>query len=357
MLEKKIGENIEIINMIIHQVKKDSQSTDCEINYGKTTLEITTQEQGFMQKINESHYKRHSPIYGVFDKQLPRDFSDMLNDYLTEFKKKASKLDDFFLQITKEMVEHYRNIIKPVNLATGGHLIFCHFNNLDRKEEYFVVIAANNKNSFMIDEKSLTIKPIQNLDLNKLDVACQINITEMDNAAVDDDNAKYLSFIKGAKDISSYFMDFINCEDKSKPKDLLKHFMQVFDNYCAQENITNDKLILRDKIIDYATRQIKQNQPIKLSAISGIINPEDPGKFQEYASHPDRKVSAELHFDVAHLNKYRYIKLSNKNNNIRLQACKSYLGKKIVWDKKAKTVTIKDVDETWFRDLEKSKKE
>lgn len=144
-----------------------------------------------------------------------------IKDYLPEIHGtinylKTYLLDNDFYTFTIKSLEHYKLSLEAEIASTGGFMIFAHFINTDYNNEYLLILTINNKNGYVLNENDLTIKDAKSLDLNKVDVACLINLTKWKNieSGLDTESKTYLSFVKGKKDVSYYFLSFIDCDNK-----------------------------------------------------------------------------------------------------------------------------------------------
>ena len=195
---KKIGENLKIKNIIIHQLLKEAGNKEVNAKSATQILNISDRERLFLGKIDESYYKKSEIIHGIFSGDFPK-FKELLLEYI-EGK-------NSFYDFSIDVMEHYKETLEDTIAATGGYMILCEYTKL--KKDLLLVLMINNKEGFVINEADLSLGNIRNLELHKVDIACSINLTDwkaIENEDLTTDRKTYLSFVKGLKDISLYFM-------------------------------------------------------------------------------------------------------------------------------------------------------
>lgn len=342
---KKKGYDINIKGIVIHQVIKEAHTTNCNIKFAKQVIPPTDREKIFVANIRDAYYKKSNPTYGVFGDN-DRSFQTLLSSYYQD-----KKLDFFNYSI--KATEHYKKVIKKISPATGGHLVFVHFSNTTNKNDYMLVLTINNKESFVIDDE-LHIKDIKSLDLNKIDVACLINITRWDNIikGIDKESKTYLSFVRGNKDISLYFMDFIDCNDNKTSSESTKRLVNAIDKYCNNIGLDRDTSIRKkNEIYDYCLDCIKSKKEIQLSAISALFDNENPMGFLEFAAQEEYGVSEIISGDSSRIKKLRYTYYKDKNLTIIFD--NEQLDRTVFYDKSKKQLTFKKLPEELINQLEK----
>ena len=273
-LNKK-GHNIRIQFIIVHKVNKVAHSHDVSIKKAKTTIIPTDKERRFIADLHKSYYERSNPIYGVFDNEK-NTIRPLLDEYIKD--------GDFF-NFSIKTVDQYKGVIQSSDPATGGYLVICEYNNKDSGINYLLILTTQNKEGFTINE-DLAIESIESIDMSKIDVACLINLTKYKEVKnIHDNNDTYLSFVRGNKDITFYFMSFIGCKDKSTAKESSTTLLKALDSYFDKRHLESDQRRLkREDIYLYCHSCMANKEAILLDVISQMLNPDEPGDFKRYAS-------------------------------------------------------------------------
>ena len=342
---KKKGHDINIKGLIIHQVIKEAHTIGCNLKKAKQIIHPTEREKLFVANIKEAYYKKSNPTYGIFGED-DKSFQNLLSKYYVD-----KKIDFFTFSI--EATELYKKKIKDISPATGGHLVFVHFSNTTEKQEFMLVMTINNKNGFVIDD-NLHIKDIKSLDLNKIDVACLINITKWNNITkgIDKESKTYLSFVRGNKDVSNYFMSYIDCNDNKTSSESTKRLVKAVESYCVKIGLDRDTAILRkNEIYDYCLDCINSKKEIQLSAISALFDNENPNGFKEYAAQEENGVSEIISGDRTRLKKMKYTFYKGKDLTIIFD--NQQLDKTIFYNKAKKQLTFKELPEELINQLDK----
>ena len=342
---KKKGHDINIKGLVIHQVIKDAHTIGCNLKMAKQLISPKEKEKLFVANIKEAYYKKSNPTYGIFGEN-DKSFQNLLSEYFVQ-----KKIDFFTLSI--KSTELYKKKIKDISPATGGHLVFIHFTTITEKQEFLLVMTINNKKGFVIDD-NLHIKDIKSLDLNKIDVACLINITKWNNITkdIDKESKTYLSFVKGNKDISNYFMSFIDCNDNKTSSESTKRLVNAVDKYCEEIGLDRDIAIQKkNEIFDYCLECIKAKKGIPLLAVSALFDQENPTQFMEFAAQEEYGVSEIISGDSNRLKKLKFT--FYKGSDLTIIFDNQQLDKTIFYDKTKKQLTFKKLPDELINQLEK----
>jgi nucleoid-associated protein YejK len=217
---------IRMKGFVIHRITKRAGKIVADLKLAKKEIIPTDRERKFIAIVSEAYYKRSAPTYGIFDDSESNIFKDELVLY-------HKKKQDFYTFSCKCM-QRYKDIIKDVAPATGGFIVFSHYDNTFKKTEFLLIIAVNNKDGFMFNEEKLILEDIKNIELNKIDLACSVNLTKW-NEFQNENNQEiqtFLSFNKGNKDLSAYFMKFIGCANKTTSTESSKRLVRALTQFC-----------------------------------------------------------------------------------------------------------------------------
>ena len=342
---KKKGHDINIRGIVIHQVIKEAHTTKCFLKMAEQIISPKDREKLFVANIKDSYYKKSNPTYGIFGED-DKSFQNLLSKYCIN-----NEID--FFSFSKEATILYKKKIKDISPATGGHLVFVHFTNTTEKQDFMLVLTINNKNGFVIDE-NLHIKDIKRLDLDKIDVACLINITKWKDIVKgrDKESKTYLSFVRGNKDISIYFMKYIDCNDNKTSSESTRRLVKAIDQYCEEQEIEREIAIQRkNNIFDYCLNCIKSKKAIQLSTISVLFDKENPNGFMEFAAQEEYGVSEIISGDSNQLKKMKYTLYKDKDLVIMFD--NQQLDKTVFYDKKKKQLTFTQLPEELINQLDK----
>ena len=179
---------MDVKNMVIHKIEK-KQGGQAKLTKASRQLPITDVHRNFMKEVKNVYYNKSNPIYGSFN---AAEESYPYQVYLSHYLCGTVSFYDF----TVSAILHFEKLINDVTLATGGYILFCHF---EAAENFIAVIVLNDKESYIIND-NLDVNANARLDIEKLDVANFTNCCKWSN-----NEEVYLSFTKGNKQISNYF--------------------------------------------------------------------------------------------------------------------------------------------------------
>ncbi len=253
-------------------------------------------------------------------------------------------------------MEYYENQIKKSAPATGAFVVFANYTYKDNNDRYLLIFSINNKQGYNLHEDDLTIQQILNLDLSRLDVAVLLNISKWQKYMNGDEDGvrTYLSFIRGKKDLSDYFLDFIGCADKSTSADSSKALLSALNNYLEERGYSSDDIKYKKKAVyDYCQTCIKEKREVLLDQISYIVDDDDPNGFISFASAEKYGVGEIIKPDNAILRSLQYI--DYKGTDLTISFNKTKLNKKeIVYNKVNQSLTIKVLPADLIKQLEQN---
>ncbi|MCP1519004.1 hypothetical protein J2Y74_003314 [Pseudomonas migulae] len=114
-----------------------------------------------------------------------------------------------FLAFSITAVEQLTKLMEESNLTTGGHALFCHYQQ--GLTEYLVIALVQGTEAVTVTEE-LHLMTVNRLDLDHIRLAARINISEWQTSR---QSKQYISYLKGkqGRKISEYFRDFIGCQE------------------------------------------------------------------------------------------------------------------------------------------------
>lgn len=333
---KQKGHDIKIKNIIIHQIIKEPSKDVKEIKIAKKALEVSKKEVFFIADIRKS-FSGTGRTYGIFEEQNESSvFENLLHNYVTK--------ELGFLEMTQELMHHYKRILDNTKPASGGFLVFADYLNTTTNSEYFLVLAINNKEGYFFTE-DLTLSEIESIDLSKIDVASLINVSrwqEFKNGNEEIDT--YLSFRSGLKNISQYFQYFIGCADRTTKTAGSKKLVTAIKDYLNDRiNDKNKRDKLLDKIKLHCLENDRNGKGVFLNDISRIIDEENPEYFAHFASDEKYSVNPIISIDrsiIKLLTKTRY---KSKNEDFIIEFDNTLIGTRIKYDEKTNSMLIEDV--------------
>lgn len=335
-MAKNKNENLEIKNFVIHQLLKDAGTRVVQSKQAKKLIAISEKEKTFLTNLDKSYHKKSSPIYGIFANEKPNFKNDLISYSTDEFT---------FYDFSISVMNYYKEILENTPAATGGYMILCEYTNKSTLKDLLLVLMINNKEGYVVNEVNLTLEDIKNLDLNRVDVACLINLTEWKNIEeeLDTDRQTYLSFVKGMKQVSYYFMTFVDVDNKKTSTESTNNLIKAFDEYSTEKEWDRDtKIKKRNQIFEYSHECMATKKEILLKRISTILDPENPEDFENFSTEEGRKVSSVISGDKSKMKVFKYLTYSDESLKIEFDSA-LLLNETIHYDKLSNKLTIKNL--------------
>lgn len=332
----KKNQNLEVKNFVIHQLLKDAGTRAVKSKQAPKLITIGEKEKTFLYNLDKSYHKKSNPIYGIFANEKPHFKNELIN-----YSENGLSFYDFSVSV----MNHYKEILQNTPAATGGYLILCEYANKLTSKDLLLVLMINNKEGYVVNEVSLTLEDIKNLDLSKVDVACLINLTEWENIEnnIETDRQTYLSFVKGMKQVSYYFMSFLDVDNKRTSSESTNSLIIAFDKYSEHKNWDrNTKIKKRNEVFTYCHKCMTLKNEILLSTISTILDPDNPEDFEDFSTEDGFKVSAVISGDRSKMKVFKFLSYSDEKLKIEFDSS-LLVNETIHLDEKTKKLTIKNL--------------
>lgn len=329
---------IEIHNFIIHNVKKNQFDKVVIVNKRTAEINVKKTQLTFFEKLLEAYYKRSNPAYGVFDKNT---ISYPYQGLVTDFLDTKTTFKDFSIKA----LDHFVSKIKDETNATGGFFLVAYFTS--QKIPFMAIIMVNNMTNYDIDETSLDIVEKATLDIEKVDVANIINLNKWKLK-----DTTYLTFTKGRKKISEYFISFIGCTLLTDSRHYSKNLKAAFNDFLVSERFTEDqKINYKMNAYSYLRGKSKTKTDISLTEFANILFPENPETLINHLTKEEYQINPTFKCDMGTFKDYQYIFYNGKDLNFRFHRS-LITDQRITYDKANKTLTINKLDQSVINQIE-----
>lgn len=273
---------MEVRNIILHHIIKELGGKPT-VKPSKKVMPLNEAVNGFVKTLIKS-YGTKNPSQGTFQTDKTNyPFQTICNEYL--------KNKDFISFTTNAM-----NILKraiDIPSTTGGYVVFVHYT--ENKKDFIITVMLDKSAQFVVDDDNLGIEMLMALDIEKLARANRINIDRWSNG-----EPLYLSFIKGTREVSKYFIQFIGATDVTSSKENFTKLRNAIDDYNRDKNIPKDqKESTREAISNYIKKCHEEDIDVNLVSISAIMNSESPEDFTNYLNENNLEVSGNISINKA----------------------------------------------------------
>ena len=266
---------MELHNIVLHHIKREENQIP-ELNCSDHLLDSTENVVvEFVEKLIKS-FGSKKPTYGKFqDDNTAYPFQRLVANF---------KDNNDFLHFSIESMNLLEKEIQ-VPQAKGGYVVFTNYTQ--NGKEFLITIMLDKAEQFTIDDDSLDIRKLKTLDIDKLARANRLNFDKWNN---NDD--LYLAFIKGTRDVSSYFQKFIGNTDLTSSKKNSQNLKNAVSKFMREQGFSSEqKDNANGKISDYLDRQYETKKDVELSAIAAHLYPDNPSGFIDFVQNEDIEVS------------------------------------------------------------------
>ena len=318
-----------ILHSIIHKIDKKPDGAPAILHYGNAELIESQARDDLMSQLNESYNAKTGKAWGLFHAESGAyPLSGWLNDYL------AGTAD--FVSFSGNAVEHLTRLMEESNLSVGGNALFCHY---QQGLTEYLTIALLQETEAVIMTDGLTLMPVRRLDLDHINLAARINLSEWRNNPA---SRQYISFIKGknGRKANDYFRDFIGCQEGIDGPGETRTLLKAFSDFVESEDLPEESA--REKthtLVSYSMAQAKLGEPITLDELSELIDEDQPKQFAEFVRAKDYGLSESIPADKKTLNKFR--RFTGRAEGLSISFEQHLLGSKIDFDEAGGTLTLR----------------
>ena len=314
---------------VIHKIDKKPDGSPAALYLASAEQVESGARDDLMSQLNESYNATAGKGWGFFHQESgAHPFSSWLGKYL------AGVTD--FLSFSTTAVEHLTKLMEESNLTTGGHALFCHYQQ--GMTDYLVIALVQETEAVTMTEE-LALMTVNRLDLDHIRLAARINISEWQN---NKQSKQYISYLKGkqGRKLNEYFRDFIGCQEGIDAPGETRTLLKAFSDFVESEDLPEESA--REKthaLVSYSMDQAKLGEPITLNELSSLIDEDRPKNFYDFIKAKDYGLSESLPPDKKTLNKFRRFTGRAEGLSISFEA--HLLGDKIKFDEEGGTLTLR----------------
>ncbi|WP_419795074.1 nucleoid-associated protein YejK [Pseudomonas palleroniana] len=316
---------------VIHKIDKKPDGNPAVLFLGASEQVESQARDDLMSQLNESYNATAGKGWGFFHQESGAfPFSGWLSKYV------AGTTD--FLAFSTTAVLHLTRLMEESNLTTGGHALFCHYQQ--GLTDYLVIALVQETEAVTMTEE-LALMTVKRLDLDRIHLAARINISEWQN---NPKSKQYISYLKGkqGRKLNDYFRDFIGCQEGIDGPGETRTLLKAFSDFVESEDLPEESA--REKthtLVSYSMAQAKMGEPITLDELSGLIDEDRPKNFYDFIKAKDYGISESLPPDKKTLNKFRRFTGRAEGMSISFEA--HLLGDKIKFDEEGGTLTLRNL--------------
>lgn len=267
---------MELKKIVLHHIDKELKGK-ATLNCSKKLIAITETVDEFVKTLIKV-YASKNPSHGSFEEDVINyPFQSLAINY---------KDAEEFLEFTIKAMDILKSKME-INTTTGGYVVFVHYIH-DKVD--FLITAMMDKSVHYTNSDDLGIEKLLALDIEKLARANRINYNRWQKK-----EGRYLSFIKGTRDVSQYFIKFIGATDLSSAKENFDKLKDAVKKYSESNKISVEKQSeIREKISSYIVRCHEENRDVEIESIAAIIDAEEPTAFLGFIEDSGIEISGRI---------------------------------------------------------------
>ncbi|KIQ13706.1 nucleoid-associated protein [Pseudomonas simiae] len=320
-----------IRHSIIHKIDKKPDGSPAVLHLASDEQVDSGARDDLMQQFNENYNATAGKAWGFFH---AASGAFPLSSWLSEYLAGGST----FLEFTTTAVEHLTKLMEESNLTTGGHALFCHYQQ--GLTDYLVIALVQETEAVTMTEE-LHLMTVKRLDLDHIRLAARINISEWQN---NPKSKQYISYLKGkqGRKLNEYFRDFIGCQEGIDGPSETRTLLKAFSDFVESEDLPEESA--REKthtLVSYSMAQAKLGEPITLGELSELIDEDEPKNFYDFIKAKDYGLSEALPPDKKTLNNFRRFTGRAEGMSISFEA--HLLGDKIEFDEAGGTLKLRNL--------------
>lgn len=315
------------MDFVIHKLLKNVKGPVTE-KYRRALIKPTSDEVSFVKEVTRLFQRHHSGrIYGNFESDLTKfPFSGLLTKH---------QADGNFLAFSTKAAKLLAKRMRTVPTSTGGFFFAANFE--EAGEKLLLIFMLNQQVGRAVDEATLSLRKTVNLQMEHLDLATRINITQWEAK-----RPEPVSLIRGRKEVSDYFKSFIGLHEPRTNTEATQNLKRFTEDWMDKYKYPGEQREgVRERIVGYATK--RGPNPVELEVVAAIVDEDRHKQFFEVAN--DALLGAEFHVDRNSLKAWERVVYSEPGGDIKLNFAKRLLlTGRVQYSRENRTLLINDVE-------------
>jgi len=318
-----------VLHSVIHKIDKKPDGLPAVLFLGAAEQVESQARDDLMSQLNESYNATAGKGWGFFHAESG---AYPLSGWLAKYLAGGSD----FLDFSVTAVEHLTRLMEESNLTTGGHALFCQY---QQGLTQYLAIALVQETEAVTMTEELHLMTVKRLDLDHIRLAARINLSEWKN---NPQSRQYISYLKGkqGRKLNEYFRDFIGAQEGVDGPGETRTLLKAFSDFVESEDLGEESA--REKtntLVSYAMAQAKLGEPLTLDELSEVLDDEQPKAFTDFIRDKDYGLSASLPPDKKTLNKFR--RFTGRIDGLSISFEQHLLGSKVEFDEVVGTLTLR----------------
>lgn len=299
-----------INRFVIHELQKEQNSVPTLI-LSEMLPEVTPHATNLLLQLNDKYKTRET--YGRFSEEEQHPFPEHFNTYCSQVM-----TDNTFLEFSRQAMTVLNQQLVNTN-AKGGYFLFADYTT--PYGSYLSIFLVRNAEGFLFQreqQQMYDVAPQQHIGIEKLAMACKINIAKYNDAA---DDSNYLSFIRtDRQNTAGYFINWISATQLKKNSDYTDKLVDIIkrvDLPLALEGYGEvNRDALQKAVHDFCTN--RPNGTINLVELgTQLYGEEGSNRIIDYAEQNNISIDVEFTPDKTKLRRLYKVKVSARDISLQ----------------------------------------
>ncbi|RTE87169.1 MULTISPECIES: nucleoid-associated protein YejK [Gammaproteobacteria] len=282
----------------------------------------------FIEKPSEdSESEDNIPVSSETSAEQKLPFQTLVDSWLAE--------ETNFLDFSQEAARLLKNEIADYGVFESGFLLMADYEQT--ADRYLLVSFIPVREGVMV-QPDLSVDRSAQLDVNKLQLAARINLTEL---AANVDGMDYISFIRGraGRKVADFFLDFLGCAEQLNAKKTTESLVKTVQSYVSDNELPRELgVTLQKDVFDYCGEQWQQGEKVKVDDIEERFGNHGAPSLKEYTQTKDVTLPQEFPADKTALR--GLVKFQGQGGGLSVAFEQKMLGERVQYDPATDTLTI-----------------
>jgi nucleoid-associated protein len=254
-------------HVIVHTLLKEQKDTSGTIDPRPEEMEVTGLAQRLVDTLYVEYRKRHSKSHGKFDGDEEKSPSQVYaRRYLID---REIDFYEFSTAMAKLLCDKTER-----TAATGGHIFIAHVDH--DGIEYVLIALITEEQAIALSERK-DLEPAEYLNLKGFRFAGRIDVSAWSTG-----EDRYVSFLKGTKNVADYFKAFLACDTAISNLLDTQHLTESVRKFALSVEVDGQPLsdVQRDtllrKVDSECRRMADDSIPLNIEEFSRAMWPSDP---------------------------------------------------------------------------------
>jgi nucleoid-associated protein len=321
-----------LTRLIAHQIRKKVHETTATLHLRDSLLPIDSQAASdLFEQLRDSFHKKN-PVAGAFlttGGTQPR-FQQLLGRYL------EADDDPAFIAFTADAMNVLRDEMVSQQAATGGYVVFAEYEADGTKFLFAALLGTKARPNF---DRNLNLIQSPSLDLDHLRHGARIRYDKF----ADNDSGVVLFFSQQTVGASYYFVDFIGCQEITKPDVQGRNLYHALTRWAENRGMDEErKGQLLQTAYSYWQDCRKNRRAMTLTALANVLNPENSDALLHHLQAEQNALAGEFPPPPLSVMKM-FVKFAFNRAGLKLEFDRNVWMNRVTINQAEKSVTITNV--------------